>query len=558
MKFQNRVRSSKLLTLTALSTLFLALALCGSTQAAPSGAITGVVKTADGQALRGATVTAAAGGRSVSRFTDASGRYTISDLEPGSYSVSVTAWGFERKTETADLSGKQELSFQLAQAWQPGRLTSADWYASLPRNEDTKKLEYQCMGCHNASEIIRHKGSTAEQWQEIVAPMGRNVLNEDEVATPRKYALEWLPVLEKYFGPDAPAPTRDNTPKPEINDVVLRATFREYNTPKTTYVHSITVDPVADQVYFTEIDRATNGLGQFDIKTQQMTEHKFTSDFTQPHNAIVAPDGKVWVSLNNAKMVGMFDPKTGKLSEFPTVAVGHTIDLDWSGNVWESGPGVFRYDPKSGKSQLYYLPKFVPDSVPEGGSTEVMAMDSPPADGSSCHTYDLSVGVKNDVWFTCSNPGYVGRLDPETNKIKMYRVANAGAMKGITVDPVGNVWFSSFSDHKLGKIDAKTDQMKLYQPPTSHAGIYGITIDRNGNGLWFAEYEGSHITHFDPKTEQFIEYPLPRPDAMPRFMGQDGEGRLWYTEWRGKIGMLDPGIQTSKHDVTKIVRASRQ
>ena len=528
-------------------------------KAASDTVITGVVKTAEGQAVRGAIVTVASGGRSVSRFTDQAGRYTIADLKPGSYEVSVSAWGYERKTDNKDLHGNSEMSFQLTQGWQPSRLTSADWYASLPKNDETAKVEYQCMGCHNASEIVRHKGATAEQWQEIVAPMGRDVLNENEVATPRKLALEWLPVLEKYFGPNSPAPTRDKSSKPEISDAVLRATFREYNTPKTTYVHSITVDPVADQVYFTEIDRGTNALGQFDIKTQQMIEHRFTSDFSQPHNAIVAPDGKVWVSLNNAKMVGMYDPKTEKISEFPTVAVGHTIDLDWSGNIWESGTGVFRFDPHTGKSQQYFLPKFVPDSVSPGGSTEVMALDSAPADGVSCHTYDLAVGPKNEIWFTCSNPGYIGRLDPETSKIKMYRIANAGTMKGITVDPAGNVWFSSFSDHKLGKIDAKTDEVKLYQPPTAHAGVYGILVDRNDGGIWFAEYEGSHLTRFNPRTEQFTEYPLPRPDAMPRFMGQDAEGRLWYTEWRGKIGVLDPGDSSATtHEVTKIIRASRQ
>jgi len=338
---------------------------------------------------------------------------------------------------------------------------------------------------------------------------------------------------------------------------VLRATFREYSTPNTSFVHSITVDPVTQQVYFVEIDRASNAIGRLDIRSEEMKEYRFETDFSQPHNPVVAPDGKVWVSLNNSKTVGLFDPETEKVSEFPVVAVGHTIDVDWKGNIWESGPGVFKYDPRTGKSQQYFLPKPADGTVAPGSSIGVMATDLAPATGAICGTYDLAVGLKDDIWFTCSGPGYIGKLNSETKKIKLFRIPNAGAMKGVTVDPDGNVYFSSFSDHKLGRIDAKTEEVKLYQPPTAHAGLYGILVDRYTGDIWASDYEGSHITRFNPKTAAFIEYPLPRTDAMPRFMGQDAQGRIWYTEWRGKIGVLDPG-DTSGHQMTKIIRASRQ
>jgi streptogramin lyase len=505
-------------------------------------------------------VTVTSGNRSISRFTDQSGRYVISGLRPGSYSVSATAWGYERKLNAKDLSGNVEMSFALAQQWQPNRqLSSAQWYASLPRNAETAQLEFRCMGCHHASNLVRHRGSTVEQWQTVVAPMGNDVLNDGEMAGARRNATEGLSVLEKYFGPDSPVPMKDQVNAPEISDAVLRSTFREYSTPQASYVHSLTVDPVTEQVYYTEIDRATNALGQFDIKTEKITEHRFAADFSQPHNAVVTPDGKVRVSLNNAHEMGMYDPKAGTVSEFPVVAVGHTIDADWNGIIWESGPGVFKFDPATRESKQYFLPKPPDGSVAPGKSIEIMAADSAPSNGETCGTYDLAVGSNNDVWFTCSNPGYVGRLEPETKKIKMYRIPNAGAMKGIQVDPnTGDVWFSSFSDHKLGRIDVKTDEVKLYQPPTAHAGFYGILVDRYNQDLWISDYEGSHITRFNPKTEQFTEYPLPRNDGMPRFMGQDAQGRIWYTEWRGRFGVLDPGDLPSEHQVAKIVRYSRQ
>ena len=522
--------------------------------------LSGTVRSDDGKPLRGAVVTVASGNRTVSRFADQAGHYVISGLVPGSYNVAATSWGYERKVESKALDGKTEMSFALAAQWQPVRqMSSAQWYASLPRTADTEKLEFQCMGCHNASNLVRHRGSTADQWQGVVSAMGTDVLWDGEMAAPRKNALEDLPVLTKYFGPNASLPAKDQVSAPEISDAVLKATFKEYATPQASYVHSLTVNPITEQVYYTEIDRATNALGQFDIKTEKITEHRFQADFSQPHNAVVTPDGKVWVSLNDAREVGLFDPKTGKVSEFPAVAVGHTIDADWNGIIWESGPGVFKFDPETHESTQYFLPKPPDGTIAPGKSAEIMALDSAPSSGDVCGTYDMSAGQRGAIWFTCSNPGYVGKLDPQTKKIKMYRIPNAGAMKGIMVDPnSGDVWFSSFSDHKLGRIVAKTDEVKLYQAPTVHAGFYGILVDRYTKDIWVSDYEGSHIDRFNPQTEQFTEYPLPRNDGMPRFMGQDAQGRIWYTEWRGKFGVLDPGDLQSERHVAKIIRSTRQ
>lgn len=486
--------------------------------------IRGIVRSDDGRVLRAAVVTVKSRNESISSFTDGTGRYNIAGLKPGSYQVSATAWGYERKQNSKDLTGTVELSFALAPQWQPNRLSSAEWYAFLPKNNDTDQLEYRCMICHNASNLVKHRGSSDEDWQSTVALMGQGVSNDGALVIPRKGAQELLPVLEKYFGPNSPVPTREQVSPPEISNAVLTATLREYDTPHFSFVHSLSVDPVHQQVYFTEIDPASNALGQFDMKTGTITEHVFATKFAEPHNPVVAQDGRVWVAMNYAKEVGLFDPKTGKVSEFSSVVHGHTIDVDWKGNIWMSGPGVVKFDPHTGKSKLYDVLK----------SAEA-------ANVTNCGTYDLAVGLKNDVWFTSCGSGYIGKLDSETEQMKTYRVPNARAMKGITVDQDGNVWFSSFTDHKLGKLDAKTEQIKLYQPPTAHAGLYGILVDRYNGDIWMSDYEGSHITRFHPQTEEFTEYPLPRPDAMPRFMGQDAQGRIWYTEWRGGFGVLDPG-----------------
>ena len=55
---------------------------------------------------------------------------------------------------------------------------------------------------------------------------------------------------------------------------------------------------------------------------------------------------------------------------------------------------------------------------------------------------------------------------------------------------------------------------------------------------------GNHITRFDPKTKEFVEYPIPTPDASPRFISIDPMGRVWFGEFfAGKIGVVDPDGQ---------------
>ena len=72
--------------------LWLTLLPSGIVAAASEGSITGVVTDDAGKPLRGAPVTARIDNMSVSRYTDASGKYLITGLKSGSYKISATAY----------------------------------------------------------------------------------------------------------------------------------------------------------------------------------------------------------------------------------------------------------------------------------------------------------------------------------------------------------------------------------------------------------------------------------------------------------------------------------
>ena len=86
-------RRTEMRKIQALILAFLA-ALCVTISPAASDAtIKGVVTDGAGKPVRGATVKATLGIKSISRFTQADGRYRMS-VAPGTYDVSVEAYGF--------------------------------------------------------------------------------------------------------------------------------------------------------------------------------------------------------------------------------------------------------------------------------------------------------------------------------------------------------------------------------------------------------------------------------------------------------------------------------
>ena len=249
----------------------------------------------------------------------------------------------------------------------------------------------------------------------------------------------------------------------------------------------------------------------------------------------------------NADPINKFDESGKRLRSFGggMFAWPHGLHVDRDGNIWW-GAGrlnaIMKLDTKTEKTEMFTIP--VPDQLTAGSIMNVSkATGGDPNPPIRPGTYGFASDSEGKIWFGEHTLGAINSFNPKTGAFKRHEIPGGiSNPRGVAVDANDVVWFSTYVLHKLGKYDQKTGEMKLYQPPTEHASPYGVLVSRKTGYVWFADPVGSHVTRFDPRTEQFVEYSLPTLDGFARFIGEDSQGRICFTEFMAsKIGCLAPG-----------------
>jgi streptogramin lyase len=149
----------------------------------------------------------------------------------------------------------------------------------------------------------------------------------------------------------------------------------------------------------------------------------------------------------------------------------------------------------------------------------------------------------------------IARLDQHTGEVQEFDVPQgprkALHVHAVTKAPDGMVWFSEDAACQLGKFDPETHKSKIYQPEfctpkdddaktgrgmnaIGLGSMNSIRLDRSGN-IWAG---GSILLRFDPKKEQFMEFPEAR---TPYGIELDPQGNIWFAEFprEGMIGRMD-------------------
>jgi virginiamycin B lyase len=520
----------------------------------------GVVKDSAGAPITGAFVKMKNGERRLTFMviTQAQGRYSVNTLPAGKYVVQGIGGDSQSepsapvevaagKPATQDVALTVARAPQLAPAW-PGRLPGEQVGEGgedrpppvLPDGAAKPIVEAKCVSCHDTQRIVRVRASR-DRWQTILTNM--RMYAQGSTAF-KPLTDEEATVVFDYVLANFSEGGAGGKPKPDPNSRLPRALLKgdatryvavEYELPNpSAEPHEVTVD-LDGNAWVTQ--RVGGKLGRLDGKTLMYTEiaPPAGQSPTNRLNAINrAPNGKLWFIDGgpNRRWLSV-DPKTQQFEvyELPKLksgsASGNTMRVHPNGTVWLNsiaGNQVIRLDPATKEFTVF--------DVPAGIKR-----------GRTASPYGMAISGDGKVWFVENAVNQMGRIDPATGKIDEFEifVKNPVARKA-GMDSEGNVWAGLHGVGKLMKIDYKTTKMIVYSPPTEDAGVYSVQGDPKSALVWFSEQHVDKMARFDPKSENFTEYPLANAESDPRRIEIDptNPSRIWWSgNLSGRMGYVE-------------------
>jgi virginiamycin B lyase len=472
-------------------------ALAGQVTSDAEGAMEGVVVTAhkDGSIV------------STSMTTDAQGRYAFPEnrLEPGQYNITVRAVGYDLSEltsanvvaeKTTDVDLKLNKTKNLA-----NQLTNAEWMMSIPGTEEQKAMLLDCTGCHTIERIVRSTHDVNE-WMQVISRM-------------KGYGAVSQPIKPQ------PMLDPDRAGKPE-----------EYR-KMAEYLATINLSAIDHLEYPLKTLPRPTGRSTRAI----VTEYDVGRPTTEPHDVLVDKDGNVWYSDFGELFISKFNPKTLKLTEYPTkefkpgAPVGNlSLEFDKDGKLWfdtmyQGALGTI--DPKTGETKFFPL-------AAEWNDNRVQL-----------NFVGLRHDVDGKVWTKSVGTQDIFRLDLASNTWEKFHPTSelpAGhhySIYQVISDSKNNLWMAEFSEGYLGTIDAKTHAVKWFPLPTPHGRARRMEID-DQDRILLTEYRGNKVALFDTRTEKFTEYPLP-PYTFPYRANVDKNGDIWAsTMATDRVVRMDP------------------
>jgi copper transport protein len=297
--------------------------------------------------------------------------------------------------------------------------------------------------------------------------------------------------------------------KPRLPD--LKTEILEYEFPESTKP----LYPLFDGENSIWIsDPAAPKLWQFSLDTQ-----KFSVMLTKDR------DGKIWFNDPPRNQIGFFDPDNSKITTITLPKVAPVIDMsrttsiqaDFEGNIWiiiNNKDKILKYLPDSNTFEEIQLQK---RSLP----------------------FALAMDNEGKIWFTETNPGKIGFVNPENNKITKFSddIPLSGP-EALIFDKEGNLWIAEHTGSGIVKFNPILETFDRIPVPDPEALPFGMAFDRYDN-LWFAQHTVDKIAAYDPHNNNLIEVPVPTETSFIQFMTSDDKDNVWFVEQQGnKLGMV--------------------
>jgi virginiamycin B lyase len=513
----------------------------------PAAALIGLVSSQDEGVMGGVLVSAKRAGSTITItiVSDADGRYSFprSRLEPGAYSLRIRAIGYELEgTGTVDVTSHKtaQLDLTLRKTQDlASQLSNGEWFMSWPGSDEVKNGLLNCTQCHGLEPVARSR-YTASEWEKVLERMGRYAQGSTRTRPqlrPNEHGGGFSnPILaQSMVGREGDRPVPQNR--------VAKA---------AEYLATINQSASHAPYPLKTLPRPTGKAARVII-----TEYDLPRPETLPHDAAADSDGMIWYADFGSHVLGILDPKTGKVVEYPLpitkpgAPVG-SLDLvfDHQGNIWMGTMyqgSLAKFDRRTKKFQTWGSPSFrdrdeariamvmpvnhhVDGQVWIGGDNEYQV----DVKTGAWRTIDYSVGLKdsalakelssygvasdskNNFYGMNLNGTYIIKVGAKTKHVTPYPTPtpNAGPRRG-HIDAQDRLWFAEFRANKIAMFDTKTETFREWDVPAPWTNVYDAIFDKAGFA-WAGGMNNDHVVRLNTRTGEMVEYLLPRATNIRR------------------------------------------
>lgn len=507
--------------------LSLALGVVGFSQSTGAASVSGAVKNAAGEAMPSVLVKAKnSQGMTVTVLSQRDGKYTLTGLRPGSYTVLAERMGHTAPPQTIRVAASPTTNVNFTLSLMPNgtvskhQLANFDLMKLLPDSKfkeamlgPADRAGLGCELCHSFT------GLAARDLGKKDLAFWRNGLylmnTKGYYNTPAADIPAFAEYLNTHFGADST--WEPKLPVESVEGLGLNIRYESYDLPSHNAMPHTAVPDMRGNVFVAEF--GGENLGWVNLTTGQVDEFEFPYHFvTRPHGVGVDLDGNPWITEQGTGHIAKFDTKTKRFTEYKIPASAH-VD-----------------------------PNFKPPAGREAGDTESASERTTP--DVSPHT--ILADKQNNIWFTGNARGVrktiVRKFDQKTKQFSEIVIKDdgqAGGLYGITLEPrTGYIWYAGIGINEVGYVDPATNKVTRFAMLTPDSGPRRIKIDSKGVA-WVNQTNTNKLARVDPKTAKVTEYDIPGVRHIyPYPTGIDAKDRIWVQTYRDdRLHMFDPATE---------------
>ena len=482
----------------------------------------GIVETKSGP-LQGAIVTAKDQESSieVSVFTDSLGRFAISRLHQRDYELTAKFPGLRSELQVLRNQHAEIKSLEFMLLEDPEfqlREPSSAWLDLLPDGDMKREFILNCTSCHEISHgriFLNGSPRSSDAWFAAIKMMrGIDVYGLTPPDFDDENYSKWLAKYLSVSNFEKLVPSEGPSGK------VLKARITEYPVPVSPCLpHDLVIGPKG-KIWITafyhdvvwSLDPESGSFKTFQVNNQENV-------MGQVRALTFGPDEMLWVLLGGTESLVRLNPEDGTFKSFPLGMYPHSIEVDSKGYLWfndylSPSKRFGSLNPKTGELEIFEVPGKVLE--PEEGLPLL---------------YGLSVDQKDVVWGTMLAANKLFRFDSKTKDIRLFEMPaeNTGPRRP-GIGPDGSIWIPEFNTGTATRFDPETETFTRHSLGVSSLGLYDIAVDQRSGDVWAGASLGSSLIRMNPTTGAKDVYPFPTEPAYPRHIAIDPRnGDVWTT-----------------------------